>query len=381
MSANRSPASNNVLLCLSALGVAVGTFLLRAGAPIGGALSFAAGLSLLVRTIRWAVPRAEQVLVVGMGPLAHRLLAEIDDRPSLGWHVLWMPEISEDRLARAIRLHAANRIVVVEEDAVTLPLPALLEARARGIAVERGHAVYERVTGKLAIECLRPSEVLFAEGFRFSGVDRAIARAVGVAIAAVALLLALPIFPIVALAIWIDSGGPILFRQPRLGAGGRPFDLLKFRTMHTARSRRSEWERDNLDRVTRVGRWLRRTHLDELPQLWNVLCGDMDLVGPRPHPAVHQELLARIPYYDVRTLARPGLTGWAQVRQGYANGMEEETEKVRYDLYYLKHRSIWMDLWLLPATIRSALFGSRPRTAAPRPAAARRATDTGSHAR
>jgi lipopolysaccharide/colanic/teichoic acid biosynthesis glycosyltransferase len=160
----------------------------------------------------------------------------------------------------------------------------------------------------------------------------------------------------------------VLFAQPRVGAHGKPFTLLKFRTMHTG-ARRSEWERDNRDHVTRVGKWLRRFRLDELPQFVNILRGEMNLVGPRPHPVSNLELFtlvarnlteltgAAIGCYALRQLVRPGITGWAQVRYQYANNLDEEIEKLRYDLYYVKHMSPWLDLRVLFATVRVLLRG------------------------
>jgi lipopolysaccharide/colanic/teichoic acid biosynthesis glycosyltransferase len=154
----------------------------------------------------------------------------------------------------------------------------------------------------------------------------------------------------------------------RIGAGGRPLRLLKFRTMKLVTRRTSEWVRDNGDRITRLGFWLRKYRLDELPQFVNVLRGDMDVVGPRPHPVSNYQLLVlvtrnapqcgdKIPFYTLRSLVRPGITGWAQVRYGYANDVEEETEKIRYDLYYVKHRSLWLDLVILLDTIRIVSCG------------------------
>jgi lipopolysaccharide/colanic/teichoic acid biosynthesis glycosyltransferase len=167
-----------------------------------------------------------------------------------------------------------------------------------------------------------------------------------------------PLFAIIAIAIKIDSPGPVLFIHDRAGLGGRRIRLLKFRTMRPATGPTSEWERDNGHRITRVGRWLRRCRLDELPQLVNVLRGDLNLVGPRPHPLSNIPLFAQhIPFYAVRSSVRPGLTGWAQVRQGYANGLEEETEKMRYDLYYIKHKSIWLDLRILFETVHAVVAG------------------------
>jgi lipopolysaccharide/colanic/teichoic acid biosynthesis glycosyltransferase len=174
----------------------------------------------------------------------------------------------------------------------------------------------------------------------------------------VGLIVCAPVFAAIALAIKLESAGPVFFVQERVGLYGRRFRLFKFRTMLPVSGQTSEWERDNHDRITRVGRWLRKFRLDELPQFINVLRGEMNLVGPRPHPVSNSDLfIANIPYYSLRCLVRPGVTGWAQVRYGYANGLEEEIEKMRYDLFYIKHLSFELDLRILFETVKLVLFG------------------------
>ena len=177
-------------------------------------------------------------------------------------------------------------------------------------------------------------------------------------LAGAGLVLSAPLFLLIALLIKLDSRGPVLFVHERVGLGGRRFRLLKFRTMHPADGATSEWVCENEDRITRVGRWLRKFRLDELPQFVNILRGDLNFIGPRPHPASNFDLFDRVvPYYWLRTLIQPGVTGWAQVRYGYANNLEEETEKMRYDLYYIKHRSFLLDLRILLDTARVVLLG------------------------
>jgi lipopolysaccharide/colanic/teichoic acid biosynthesis glycosyltransferase len=178
-----------------------------------------------------------------------------------------------------------------------------------------------------------------------------------------------PLLALIALAVKLESAGPVLFVQVRMGAGGRPFNLLKFRTMRPAGQHSSEWECDNRDRVTRVGKWLRASRLDELPQFINVLRGEMNLVGPRPHPASNFELFTLVTrnlnnltgspicYYKLRSMVRPGITGWAQVRYRYANNLEEEIEKLKYDLYYVKYASSLLDLRIALETVRVMIFG------------------------
>jgi lipopolysaccharide/colanic/teichoic acid biosynthesis glycosyltransferase len=212
-------------------------------------------------------------------------------------------------------------------------------------------------------------------------------RALSLPASALALLLFAPLLALIALAVKLDSQGPVLFVHERVGRGGRTFRLLKFRTMRPATVATSEWARDNTSRLTRVGRWLRAFRLDELPQLVNILRGDMNLVGPRPHPVSNFPLFVlamrntpdcgeQIPYYALRSLVRPGITGWAQVRYRYANDLVEEMEKIKYDLYYVKHMSLRLDLQILLETVKIVLRGREsahvlPSRAAAPPAAPR----------
>jgi len=275
-------------------------------------------------------------------------------------------------------------VVALTERRRRLPAYQLVKARVRrSIEVEDGQNVYERLTGKLALDSLTPSHVIFSHAFQPHG-GAALARGVSVLVALAGLVACTPLLALIALAIRLDSPGPVLFVQERIGLNGRRFRMLKFRTMRPASGQRSEWVGDNGHRITRVGAWLRRFRLDELPQLANILCGDMNLVGPRPHPATNVELFtlvsrnapecgAQIPYYELRSMVRPGITGWAQVRYRYADNLDEEMEKMRYDLFYIKHQSVWLDLYILFETIRIVLFGHRsekPTPAAPAPAAA-----------
>jgi lipopolysaccharide/colanic/teichoic acid biosynthesis glycosyltransferase len=211
----------------------------------------------------------------------------------------------------------------------------------------------------MAIEVLRPSVLIMAKGFRNHGPAQTVARVVSMFTAALALVLVAPMLAVLAIAIKLDSRGPVFFVQPRAGRDGRPFGLVKFRTMHPSTEATSEWVVDNIDRITRIGRWLRRFRLDELPQFLNVARGDMNLVGPRPHPTSnHAIFMERIAYYGLRSSVRPGVTGWAQVRYGYANNLDEETEKMRYDLFYIKNRSVWMDARILLETVLICVCGT-----------------------
>jgi lipopolysaccharide/colanic/teichoic acid biosynthesis glycosyltransferase len=264
-----------------------------------------------------------------------------------------------DRLAEIVeQVHPAIIVVAVADRRERLPLQSLLESRVRGIAVEDALEFSERLMGKIAIEALRPSMLILGKGFRNHGAADLTARAVSVAGAAVGLVLCAPLLVAIGIAVKLDSRGPMFFIQQRAGRNGKPLGLRKFRTMHPCSEPTSEWVSDNVARITRVGHYLRRFRLDELPQLVNVLRGEMNLVGPRPHPVTNQVVfMEHIAYYGLRSTVRPGVTGWAQIRYGYANNLVEETEKMRYDLYYIKNRSLWLDLRIMVETVGTILFG------------------------
>lgn len=287
-----------------------------------------------------------------------------------------------DKLESIVREHKPHRIVVaLLERRGRLPVRELIRARMRGsIVIEDGRDFYEKLTGKIAVDALTPSNLIFSSDFKPSPLALALARCLSVLAAVVGLIMLVPLYWLIAAAIRRESPGGALFVQERVGLGGRPFRMLKFRTMRPAVEARSEWARDNGDRITRVGRFLRKYRLDELPQFISILRGDMNLVGPRPHPVSNHglfEVVSRnlpecgeqIPYYSLRALVRPGMTGWAQVRYRYANDLDEEMEKLRYDLYYVKHYSVWLDIRILFETFKIVLVGSGAGAAAPAPEA------------
>ena len=315
---------------------------------------------------------ASRIIVLGTGPLAVMLIEEfeaiygrrtviagvVDNEPSDSWlKARWLGPLN--RLAEIVEDVRADRIVVALEDRRgNLPLEQLLESRVRGVVVEDALEFYERATGTMAIEAITPGTLILAKGFRNHGAQETVARGVSIVAAVVGLVVLAPLFALIAIIVKLDSRGSILFKQDRAGRNGKPFQLLKFRTMHPADVHKSEWVQDNRDRITRVGGWLRRFRFDELPQLVNMLRGEMNLVGPRPHPMVNQRIfMERIAYYGLRSTVRPGITGWAQVRHGYANNIEEETRKMRYDLYYIKNRSLRLDARILLETVGIIVFG------------------------
>jgi exopolysaccharide biosynthesis polyprenyl glycosylphosphotransferase len=345
------------------------------------------------RALSRAVPgrRGQRLLVVGGGALADQLVDALEARPGRGERVLGL--VDEGLCVASGRTHLGTLrdldgiVERVQPDRVVvalamrrgkMPMKALLRLRLRGVAIEDGVDTFERVTGKVPFEALTPTSFLFTRESRARRVDAALTFSLSLAVALAGLMVLAVLFPFIALAIKLDSPGPVFFVQPRAGRAGRVFGLIKFRTMRPAARTTSEWACDNQMRLTRVGRWLRKFRLDELPQFVNVVRGDMSLVGPRPHPACNLPLLvlvARntpecgepIPFYALRSTVRPGITGWAQVRYQYANNLEEEIEKMRYDLYYIKHRSFWLDLRILFETVKVVMAG---RESAQRPAAA-----------
>lgn len=328
---------------------------------------------------------AERIVLLGTGSLAYKLAAELRAHPED--HVLCgviseSPHLDPDLecphlgslqdLQLILAEHKPDRVIVaMEEQHGHLGAERLVDIQAvGGPVVETGVDAYERITGKLAIEALTANTVLFSGRFRPSRVSLTFARGFSLAVAVAGLVLFAPLMGLVALCIRLDSRGPILFVQERVGRGGKRFKLLKFRSMRQATQRHSEWAGDNADRITRVGRILRKFRLDELPQFINVLRGDMNVVGPRPHPDSNRRLFIlvsrntpecgeQIPYYSLRSSIRPGITGWAQVRYKYANGLDEEIEKLRYDLYYIKHYSVLLDMRILLETVKVVLLGHR----------------------
>ena len=321
-----------------------------------------------------------RLLIAGESPLARTVIEEIERQPDLPYTVISTVSDAKnlDRIVQATRPHRI--VVALTERRGRLPLYSLAESLARGIVVEDVTETYERLTGKLALEALSPSSIIFSPHFRATRFNGALARIVSFLISMIGLILLAPILSLIALLIKLDSPGPVFFIQERVGLSGRTFKIIKFRTMHPVSRSASEWERDNRDRITRLGRWLRRFRLDELPQLVNVVRGDMNLVGPRPHPVTNLEMMIlttrnlseacgyAIPYYSLRCSVRPGITGWSQVRFGYANSLEEEMEKIRYDLYYIKHHSLWLDLRILFETLKIVLRGRNGIAPASRPA-------------
>ena len=265
------------------------------------------------------------------------------------------------RLQQLVRKERISRIVVAEPDAAARReiTSALLECRLMGVQVEDAVEFYEQRHGKLWLEALDPGRLVFSRGFRITPAYRRAKRVLDLACAALLLLVAAPVMALIALVIKLTSPGPVLFRQQRVGQFGRPFTLYKFRSMGVdAEAGGPVWARENDQRATPFGRLLRRTHLDELPQVINVLKNELSFVGPRPERQCFVDLLReRIEYYDLRHYVQPGITGWAQVCYPYAGSIEDSREKLQYDLSYAQNASIAFDLKVLVRTVFDMLGG------------------------
>ena len=260
-----------------------------------------------------------------------------------------------------------DEIVVGPDDRRgTLPVDALLECKQHGMAVTELAEFFEREAGKIKMDLTNPSWLVFSEGFNISPVRRTVKRAFDVSMATLVLLFGWPFMLLTALAIRLESGrnAPILYRQQRVGENGKSFPVIKFRSMRTDAECDgvARWATKNDDRVTRVGRFIRKTRLDELPQLWNVLRGDMSIIGPRPErPQFVDDFNTRIRYYSLRHCVKPGLTGWAQLRYPYGSSFEDAEEKLKFDLFYVKNHNFVFDLAILVQTVEVVLFGRGAR--------------------
>ena len=253
-----------------------------------------------------------------------------------------------------------DRVIVAMEDRRgSMPVRELLDLRLRGVVIEDTSELMERLLGRLPLDGLNPSTLIFTQGFNVRASHQLVGRLISIIVSFVGLVLCLPLIPFIVLAVRLSSPGPILFRQTRVGLRGRPFSLLKFRTMRQdAEANGAVWATKNDSRVTPLGKFMRRTRLDEIPQLWNVLRGEMGFVGPRPErPEFVQWLTREIPFYELRHIVRPGLTGWAQVRYQYGASLEETKRKLEYDLYYIKHVSLGLYLLIIFETIKTIVLG------------------------
>jgi sugar transferase (PEP-CTERM system associated) len=255
-------------------------------------------------------------------------------------------------------------VAAMEERRAALPIDRILECKLQGVEVDDWPTFYEKLTTKLLVSHLRPSWLVFSDGFKHSRIDDLLKRGADIVVSLALGIAALPVCLVAAVLIKLDSRGPVFFRQERVGKAGRVFTLLKFRTMRHDAERETGpvWAQARDPRVTRIGRILRDTRIDEVPQFLNVLLGDMSLVGPRPErPAFVVELSEKLPFYMYRHVVKPGITGWAQVRYRYGSTLEDSREKLEYDLYYIKNRSLFLDVLIIIQTVQVVLFGRGSR--------------------
>lgn len=317
----------------------------------------------------------ERVYVLGAGAWADQIVEILRTRPELGMEVVgWIGAIGGDlrssrpvgsNILNAVHKSRAQRIIVAMRDRRgSMPIRELLELSLSGVKVEDANTIYQKVSGKIDVDSLNPSSLIFGKGFKLNPAFTLSRRIISVLASLILLVMFLPLIPIVAIAVKLTSPGPVLYRQQRTGLKGKTFVLFKFRTMQSDAedSTGPTWAQEDDPRITPLGRWLRKTRLDEIPQLWNVFRGDMDFVGPRPErPEFEEELVRKIPYYSIRHVIRPGITGWAQVCYEYGASIERSKEKLRYDIYYIKNMGLGLDLFIILRTLKVVLLGRGAR--------------------
>jgi sugar transferase (PEP-CTERM system associated) len=339
------------------------------------------GWRVLLEWLNRAYGAGERVLLVGSGFAVQELAHVITHRKDLPISVVGIvaeegqgayhdtPEIevvgSLSELEKTIALLKPERLIIaLRERRQQLPLDLLLHHRMRGMIIEEASTLYQKVTGRIPVESIHPSALIFTDGFRQSRLRRVSSRVADFLGAILGIILFGPLMSLIALAIKLTSPGPIFYRQERVGRNGQTFEVLKFRSMRTDAEKMSGpvWATEDDPRITRVGKLLRKLRLDELPQFMNVLAGNMSFVGPRPErPHFVNELKETIPFYDLRHSVRPGITGWAQVCYSYGATVEDSKAKLEYDLFYIKNNSISFDCLILFQTIKIMLFGKGAR--------------------
>jgi len=319
----------------------------------------------------------ERILIVGSGPFAIEVARETLNRPDAGFRVVGFvdndpalvgkslinPKVIglTSELASVVKRESIDRIVVAIADRRgAFPTQELLQLSLAGeVSIEESASFYERVTGRVLLDLIRPSWLIFSSRGRRARTNEVIRVVIHRAFALVGAILSLPLAVLTAVMIKIDSRGPVLYKQERVGRNGRPFTLMKFRSMRVdAEKNGPVWASNGDNRMTRVGRVIRKIRVDEIPQFWNILRGDMNFVGPRPErPHFVSQLAEEIAYYEQRHLIAPGLTGWAQIKYPYGASIEDARKKLEYDLYYIKNQSLILDATIMFATIKTILFG------------------------
>ncbi len=348
----------------------------RSAFAIGAGLGLVGVLAARALFLRAADRSAfeRRILVLGAGAWAKRIAELERDGHKQGFSCVGFipmgsgaPAIDESRILTGInslsdfvRENDIEEVVVaVEERRGGLPIEALLACKFEGVSVTEYETFWERETGRVDLDALHPSWLVFSDGFVGGRLHSSLKRTVDIVASLVLLVFSLPVLIVTAIAVRVDSPGPILFRQERVGLNGRPFMLLKFRSMRPDAEREGtpRWAAANDERVTRVGGFIRMSRIDELPQIFNVLKGDMSFIGPRPErPFFVEELTAKIPYYAARHRVKPGISGWAQLNYPYGASIEDAREKLQYDLYYIKNYSVFLDIVVLLQTVRVILW-------------------------
>jgi len=318
------------------------------------------------------------VVIIGTGRLAKDIYREIEQRQDSEYKILALvggeePAFNQNNIRVYNSLDEAcnnqsslniGQIVVAPDDRRgTTPVRELLSSKMKGVVIEEGVSFFERITGKILVEKIDPSWIIFSDGFVLSNWKYFMKRLMDVLMSLTLLVLAAPVMLLSAFIIKLESDGPIFYLQERVGHNGKPFKVIKFRSMRQdAEKDGAVWAKENDDRVTRFGKFIRKVRIDELPQLVNVLKGEMSLVGPRPERQVFvDELVKEIPYYNIRHIVKPGITGWAQVCYPYGASKEDALRKLEYDLYYIKNISLALDLLVVFHTIKTVLFGKGGR--------------------
>ena len=322
----------------------------------------------------------KRILILGIGSLAQSLSQVLQSRSRLftdlvgfvasetvhvGESVAGMKVVGAiDQLSSLVELHRIDTIAVCLEDRrAVLPVQALLDLKGMGVDIWDGHHLYEQESGRLAINDLKPSAIIFSREFKRGIFVRTMKRTCDLVVSTTGLILVMPLLAVIALLIKIDSPGPVFYRQVRVGLRAQPYMIWKFRSMFTDAEREgARWTSERDPRISRIGWYLRKWRLDEIPQLINVIRGEMSLVGPRPErPVFVQELRRLIPFYDLRHAVRPGITGWAQTQFRYGASAEDSHVKLQYDLYYVKYLSLRLDFRILVETVRVILRGEGAR--------------------
>jgi len=319
----------------------------------------------------------ERILIVGSGPFAIEVARETLQRPDAGFRIVGFvdsdPELVgkslinpkviglTSELASLVKRESIDRIVVAIGDRRgQFPTQELLRLSLSGdVSIEESASFYERLTGRVLLDMIRPSWLIFSSRGQRARVNEVMRIIIHRIVALVGAVLSLPIALITAILIKIDSRGPVLYKQERVGKNGHTFTLMKFRSMRTdAEKNGPVWASNGDDRMTRVGRIIRKIRVDEIPQFWNILRGDMNFVGPRPErPHFVSQLAREIDYYEQRHLIAPGLTGWAQIKYSYGASIEDAKKKLEYDLYYIKNQNVMLDATIMFETIKTILSG------------------------